>query len=205
MELFTQAEGVAWNTTDLTCYDLEIHDADYELFVNQSQIPVSRPLRNYTSFTGSIDPYGLQNFLFFGDNTTRGESRVTISYLSVTMPSQLPEDFNGDGLVYFSDFVAFSNAFGMEAVGDHALFDLDGSGSVNFSDFVSFSIAFNTQTTTARAVPEPSVNAWINVSCTCGAGLPVNAAVDNLNPLNVRWPLQSMTARPSAVRGVSNR
>ena len=43
-------------------------------------------------------------------------------------------DFDGDGLIGFSDFFLFSEAFG----GADPRFDLDGSGTVAFGDFFLF-------------------------------------------------------------------
>ena len=49
-------------------------------------------------------------------------------------------DFDGDGKVGFSDFVAFAGKFGTSQ-GDgryEAKYDLDGDGQVGFGDFVAF-------------------------------------------------------------------
>ena len=53
-------------------------------------------------------------------------------------------DFNGDGSVDFSDFIAFAQNFG-RSEGDanfDARFDLSGDGSVDFSDFIAFAQQF---------------------------------------------------------------
>ena len=53
-------------------------------------------------------------------------------------------DFDGDGTVGFSDFLAFASAFGSQQ-GDatfDARFDLDGDGSVGFGDFLAFAADF---------------------------------------------------------------
>ena len=49
-------------------------------------------------------------------------------------------DFDGDGTVDFSDFLAFVEHFGTSR-GDgkyEAKYDLDGDGTVEFSDFLAF-------------------------------------------------------------------
>ena len=53
-------------------------------------------------------------------------------------------DFDGDGTVGFSDFVAFAGRFGSSQgdAGYEARFDLDGDGSVGFSDFLIFAQNF---------------------------------------------------------------
>lgn len=53
-------------------------------------------------------------------------------------------DFNGDGNVNFSDFLAFAGAFGSQT-GDASFdtkFDLNSDGNVGFSDFLTFAAAF---------------------------------------------------------------
>jgi hypothetical protein len=47
-------------------------------------------------------------------------------------------DFDGDGVVAFSDFILFASAFGTTDV----LYDLDGNGTVDFGDFIQFATAF---------------------------------------------------------------
>ena len=53
-------------------------------------------------------------------------------------------DFDGNGLVGFSDFVVFAGAFGARK-GDgkyEAVYDLNGDGSIGFDDFVIFATSF---------------------------------------------------------------
>ena len=61
-------------------------------------------------------------------------------------------DFNGDGLVDFDDFFQFADAFGQDAEGDRAPYDLDGNGFIDFDDFFIFADAFGQS---AKAVAEP--------------------------------------------------
>ena len=53
-------------------------------------------------------------------------------------------DFDGDGTVGFSDFVAFASKFGTQrgAAAFDARFDLDGDGTIGFPDFVAFASQF---------------------------------------------------------------
>lgn len=62
-------------------------------------------------------------------------------------------DFNGDGLVDFDDFFLFVDAFGQDASGDRAPYDLDGSGFIDLDDFFRFADAFG-QSAKVVAVPE---------------------------------------------------
>lgn len=54
-------------------------------------------------------------------------------------------DFNGDGKVDFSDFIAFAQNFGRSDGDDNydAKFDLTGDDSVGFSDFIAFAQQFD--------------------------------------------------------------
>ena len=53
-------------------------------------------------------------------------------------------DFNGDGNVDFSDFIAFAQNFGRSDGDDNydATFDLTGDDRVDFSDFIAFAQQF---------------------------------------------------------------
>jgi hypothetical protein len=53
-------------------------------------------------------------------------------------------DFDGDGEVGFTDFIAFASVFGASSGSENydALFDLDGSGDIGFGDFLIFAQAF---------------------------------------------------------------
>ena len=53
-------------------------------------------------------------------------------------------DFDGDGTVGFSDFLAFASVFGSQQgdAGFDARFDLDGDGAIGFPDFVAFAADF---------------------------------------------------------------
>jgi len=53
-------------------------------------------------------------------------------------------DFNGDGAVDFSDFLAFVSRFGARTgeLRYDPMFDLDGNGEIGFTDFLSFAAQF---------------------------------------------------------------
>ncbi|MEL7039049.1 MAG: DUF4347 domain-containing protein, partial [Cyanobacteria bacterium J06592_8] len=82
--LFTQAEGVAFDTTSgLVDYELRIFDDTYTLSADGNSI-LSGQLRDYTAFENRLDPYELPNFLFFGDNTTSAQAEIELGPVSVT-------------------------------------------------------------------------------------------------------------------------
>ncbi|GAX43113.1 Na-Ca exchanger/integrin-beta4 [Tolypothrix sp. NIES-4075] len=66
--LFTQAEGVAFTTTNPVDYDLTVLGDTYTLFAGGNAI-LSGKLRDYSAFpNGLLDVYEKSNFIFFGDN-----------------------------------------------------------------------------------------------------------------------------------------
>jgi hypothetical protein len=67
------------------------------LTVGASTILTGR-LRDYTNFSGPIDPYETPNFIFLGDNTTSAEGRTRISLIAVEVVEGDPPV--GDELVY---------------------------------------------------------------------------------------------------------
>lgn len=64
-------------------------------------------------------------------------ARETVTTL-LAQTSFMKEDFNTDGKVDFTDFVAFTNAYGTK----DTHFDLDASGIVDFADFLTFARVF---------------------------------------------------------------
>ncbi len=82
--LFTHGEGVAFDTTTgLTDYSVIVQGNTYTLTAEGEAI-LSGPIRDYTAFSGLIDPYETENFLFLGDDTTSAGSVIGLSYVAVT-------------------------------------------------------------------------------------------------------------------------
>ena len=82
--LFTQAEFVAFDTqTALVNYDLTVQGDTYTLSANGTVI-LSGELRDYTAFSGSIDPYQTSNLLSFSDNTPSAQASFNLASVSVT-------------------------------------------------------------------------------------------------------------------------
>lgn len=93
--LFTHGEGAALATAvGLIAYELTVISDTYTLAANN--VPVlTGPLRDYSSFTGIIDPYEIPNLLFLGDDTTSAQARIQLSYVAVTVnePPLEPTNF----------------------------------------------------------------------------------------------------------------
>ena len=71
-----------------------------------------------------------------------------------------PGDFDGDGLVDFSDFLILGDNFLSHLDGPVTAGDIDFDGDVDLDDFGQFKILFNesqgASVTASAAVPEPS-------------------------------------------------
>ena len=80
------------------------------------------------------------------ESATSSRDLTTDSAIAFNATRAATPDFDGDGTVGFSDFVAFAGRFGSSQgdAGYEARFDLDGDGSIGFSDFVTFAGAFGT-------------------------------------------------------------
>ena len=74
-------------------------------------------------------------------------SDVTTTTNAISFNAALSPDFDGDGTVGFSDFLAFAGQYGARQ-GDgryQAKYDLDGNGAIDFSDFLTFAGSYGTQ------------------------------------------------------------
>lgn len=86
--LFTQAEGADRTTlqlTTLTRYDLAVSGTGYSLRADGSPI-LGGLLRDYTAFTGLVDPYDKPNLIFLGDDTSSADSHVRIGRVAIVVP-----------------------------------------------------------------------------------------------------------------------
>jgi hypothetical protein len=86
--LFTHAEGAAYDTGQLTRYDLAISADTYTLYANGAPL-LSNRLRDYSNFNGFPDPYETPNFLFLGDDTSSAAGRVQLNHVAITNPIEL--------------------------------------------------------------------------------------------------------------------
>ena len=87
------------------------------------------------------------SFSRHGKTLVSGSSDGTILLWDIApyiAPPTPNPDFDGNGVIGFSDFLEFASKFGLSRgdKGYHAQFDLDGDGAVGFGDFVIFAAAF---------------------------------------------------------------
>ncbi len=86
--LFVAAENIAYNTNIATNYTLRVQGDNYFLS-DGSSIILSGPLRNYSAFSGAIDPYETPNFLFLGDDTTSAQANINLTRVSLQTPPKV--------------------------------------------------------------------------------------------------------------------
>ncbi len=84
--LFTHGEGVLFDTRPMTDYELIIIGDAYELYVKDKLI-LGGALKDYSQ-RGLV--YGIHDYLFLGDATSRGSADIEVQFLSVTS-SPLPK------------------------------------------------------------------------------------------------------------------
>jgi hypothetical protein len=77
-QYFTHGEGVALDSNALIEYDLAMKGGTYWLLAGGT-IKLTGPVRDYTGYTGPIDPYETPSFLFFGDDTSSAAARADIA------------------------------------------------------------------------------------------------------------------------------
>ncbi|QQE11491.1 PEP-CTERM sorting domain-containing protein [Planctomycetota bacterium] len=83
-ELFFKAETTAIDTTaSMIEYNLSLHNSTYMLYADGNVI-MTGSTRDYTPWVGTIDPFEIPNFLFFGDDTTSGSSIAKIGLVEIT-------------------------------------------------------------------------------------------------------------------------
>jgi ELWxxDGT repeat protein len=82
--LFTQAEGVGFNTRRPVRYSLAVKGENYTLFAD-GQVVLNGRLRNYSNATiaSGPNPYTVNNTIFFGDNTTAASASARVRQVSV--------------------------------------------------------------------------------------------------------------------------
>lgn len=83
--LFTHAEGAPADTSaGLVAYTLAIQGDAYTLSVGARSL-LSGPLRDYTAFEGSVNPYRTPNFIFLGDDSGSARARVRLAYVELRL------------------------------------------------------------------------------------------------------------------------
>ncbi len=110
--------------------------------------PVTLPSSNFLAraeFTTASDvtdrefSIGIASVVL-SESQSSSDRLITRNRISFNVPTTLTPDFDGDGMVGFSDFLAFAGRYGTRR-GDgryQAKYDLNRDGAIDFSDFLSF-------------------------------------------------------------------
>ena len=125
------------------------HRQDGSLVVNQP----SEPRKVEVTVRGKwrLDqPYDLAEIVVESEDQTvvaficQDGKTVEVKLVSGTGASVKSLDFDGDGVIGFTDFLLFTGKFGLSEgdAGFEAQYDLDGNGMVGFSDFLIFAQGF---------------------------------------------------------------
>ena len=96
-------------------------------------------------FTTATDVAGREFSIGLGlvtlsESLSSSDTLTTTSRISFNVPTTSTPDFDGDGMVGFSDFLAFAGRYGARR-GDsryQAKYDLNSDGAIDFQDFLSF-------------------------------------------------------------------
>ena len=141
-------------------------------------------MRNLILFTLStlaflIHPlfFSAQNSLSFSIDANTAADDQAVTSVNVS------PDFDGDGMVGFSDFLALSGLFGSRQ-GDgkyDAKYDLDSDGAIGFSDFLIFSASFGKEVSppdgaTQVAIPDTNLRVVIADSLGKASDAPITQA-----------------------------
>lgn len=87
--LFNQGETINYDTTaEMVDYMLVIGPTNYSLHAGTQPL-LSGPVRDYSAFDGIPDPYGIPNFLFFGDNTSSAAAAASVRRIILIAPPRL--------------------------------------------------------------------------------------------------------------------
>ncbi len=109
---------------------------------------------------------------------------ISLDVNSAASDQDVTPDFDGDGMVGFSDFLAFAGLFGSRQ-GDgryEAKYDLDSDGAIGFSDFLIFSASFGKEVSspggdaTQVAIPDTNLRAVIADSLGKASDVPITQA-----------------------------
>ena len=129
--------------------------------------PVTLPSSNFLAraeFTTASDVTG-REFSIGIASVTLSESQsssdrlTTTNRISFNVPTMPTPDFDGDGMVGFSDFLAFAGRYGTRR-GDsryQAKYDLNSDGAIGFSDFLSFAGSYGKRVSSPNGGGTPKI------------------------------------------------
>ncbi len=174
-DVLPNAQALPEQGTNPTFVEISIASFGGQATVNNGLVGTIR-FRTLAAFSGT------EIRLVRADLGRGGQIESVTLNLRVALQLQvLTPDFDGDGQVGFSDFLAFAGRFGSRH-GDgryEAKYDLDSNGAIGFSDFLIFGSNFGKEVSspggdaTIVAIPDANLRAIIedNLSKTRGASI----------------------------------
>ena len=173
------AQALPEQGTNPTFVEISIASFGRQVTVNSGLIGTIR-FRTLTAFSGT------EIRLVRADLGRGGQIESVTLNLRVALQLQraVTPDFDGDGRVGFSDFLAFAGQFGSRQ-GDgryEARYDLDSNGAIGFSDFLIFGSSFGKEVSppggsaTMVAIPDANLRAVIEDSLGKAVGAPISRA-----------------------------
>jgi hypothetical protein len=141
--LFYRAESAAFDTTQMTRYDLKVQGDNYELFAGGSDTPVlSGRLRDYSTYPDAVyvKVYQTPNFIFLGDDTESAKANINLKSVSIRTNTG---DINNDGTVGLDDAIlALQACIGTASIPeispdyDFTSADVNGDGKIGMEEAV---------------------------------------------------------------------
>lgn len=131
---------VVHNTGGESLYISNIQSDLEEITINTTEVSVAAgdSARVAITFTPAETGPFSGTLTILSDDPENRSITVAVSGAVIVVPVNPRADFDNDGEVGFSDFVAFAQAFNTH----NAAFDLDGNGLVDFPDFLEFAKNF---------------------------------------------------------------
>jgi Ca2+-binding RTX toxin-like protein len=182
---FTTDENIAYNTNIATDYTLQVAGDAYKLFANGTEL-LADTLRDYSGFSGPIDPYETPNFLFLGDDTTSAQGRFNLSQIVVQIDTRVRfvpnPNYNGVANINFRAWDT-TNGLANGVLGVNA--SVNGGGT-------AYSAATSTASITINLVNDvPTGNVTIDGTAQENQTLTVNAVSlsdgDGLGAFSYQW------------------
>ena len=106
-----------------------------------------------TDVTGRKFSIGIASVML-SESQSSSDTLTTTNRISFNVPTTPTPDFDGDGMVGFSDFLAFAGRYGTRR-GDgryQVRYDLNGDGRIGFSDFLSFASSYGKRVSSSPVV-----------------------------------------------------
>ena len=119
-------------------------------------------------FKGHVDDVYSVSFSPDGSTLASGSGDGTVLLWEISVPKQLKEDINGDGVVNIQDLVLVAAKFGQ--IGENKA-DVNGDGFVNIQDIVVVAAAFS-NAFAASTIRRDASKHLTQKSCSSGLMLP---------------------------------